>query len=162
MQYISILNSPVGKVYIHADNEYICAVHFNTPSESNHFEENELTKSASCQLNEYFEGKRKAFDLPLKQEGTSFQQQVWKEVSAVHFGRTLTYFQIAKNLNNTGAVRAVGAANGQNNILILIPCHRIIGTDGTLTGYAGEMWRKEWLLQHEAKFSGKGFQTKLL
>ena len=101
------------------------------------------------QLKQYFEGKRKDFDLPLVLPGTEFQQQVWRVLQNIPFGKTHSYRQQAEALGNPAAVRAVAKANGDNRISIVIPCHRVIGSDGKLTGYGGGLWRKEWLLAHE-------------
>jgi methylated-DNA-[protein]-cysteine S-methyltransferase len=113
------------------------------------FPENEICAITALQLEEYFKGERKAFDLPLSPIGTGFQQTVWKELLQIPFGKTNTYSGIANNLNNPLSVRAVGTANGRNPIAIIIPCHRVIGANGTLTGYAGGLWRKEALLKLE-------------
>jgi len=111
--------------------------------------ENEICVTTSLQLDEYFNGTRKVFDLPLSPLGTGFQQTVWNALLQIPFGKTSTYSAIANNLNNPLSVRAVGTANGRNPIAIIIPCHRVIGADGTLTGYAGGLWRKEALLKLE-------------
>jgi len=101
------------------------------------------------QLKEYFNGERTDFNLKLNPQGTDFQKQVWDELLHVPFGKTRTYLEQSKKLGNVKAIRAVAAANGKNPIWIIIPCHRIIGSDGSLTGYAGGLWRKKWLLAHE-------------
>lgn len=101
------------------------------------------------QLDEYFEGKRTQFTVKLNPEGTEFQKKVWNELLNVPFGKTISYIEQSNNLGNTKAIRAVASANGRNPIWILIPCHRIIGKNGSLTGYAGGIWRKRWLLDHE-------------
>jgi methylated-DNA-[protein]-cysteine S-methyltransferase len=101
------------------------------------------------QLDEYFKGKRTNFNLKLNPNGTEFQQKVWNELTNVPFGKTRTYLEQSKKLGNVKAIRAVASANGKNPIWIVIPCHRIIGSDGSLTGYAGGIWRKKWLLEHE-------------
>lgn len=101
------------------------------------------------QLDEYFSGTRTAFDLKLNPQGTNFQQQVWNELQQISFGKTRTYLEQSKKLGNPKAIRAVAAANGKNPIWIVIPCHRVIGSDGSLIGYAGGLWRKKWLLAHE-------------
>lgn len=110
---------------------------------------------AAClaQLDEYFKGKRRDFSLNLKPEGTAFQQAVWQQLMAVRYGQTASYLDIARRIGNEKAVRAVGAANGQNPIVIVVPCHRIVGSNGQLTGYGGGLWRKAWLLKHEKSFS---------
>ncbi len=109
----------------------------------------ELLQEGVRQLAEYFEGKRKIFDLPLAPKGTDFQQQVWKEMLAVPFGQTTTYLAIALKIGDRKLSRAVGAASGSNPIAIIIPCHRVIGTSGSLTGYAGGLETKRDLLMHE-------------
>lgn len=120
--------------------------------------ENEIETSktiAKClqncvtQLEEYFAGKRKDFELTINPKGTNFQLKVWKSLLQVPFGKTLTYREQSLYLGDIKAIRAVASANGKNPIWIIIPCHRIIGSDGSLTGYAGGVWRKKWLLEHE-------------
>ncbi len=101
------------------------------------------------QLDEYFKGDRSEFTLKLKPRGTDFQKNVWQELLKIPFGQTTSYLNIATALGNKKALRAVGAANGQNRIPIIIPCHRVIGSDGSLIGFGGGIWRKEWLLKHE-------------
>lgn len=105
----------------------------------------------TAELQEYFAGARKVFTVPLDTPGTSFQQQVWQELIRIPFGATRSYKQQAIHLNQPAAIRAVANANGLNRVSILIPCHRVIGTDGSLTGYGGGIWRKQWLLDHEWK-----------
>lgn len=107
---------------------------------------NAITEATIKQLEEYFEGKRKQFDLPLRPEGTAFQQMVWKQLLQIPYGKISTYSTIANQLDNPLSTRAVGTANGRNPIAIIIPCHRVIGADGSMTGYAGGVWRKEKLL----------------
>ena len=102
------------------------------------------------QLNEYFSGKRIEFDLRLNPKGTEFQQKVWKELLNIPFNKTRTYLEQTKAIGDVKAIRAVASANGKNPIAIIIPCHRVIGSDGSLTGYAGGLWRKKWLLEHES------------
>ncbi len=106
-------------------------------------------KVAVQQLSEYFMGTRRAFDLPLDLHGTTFQRQVWGHLLSIPFGHTTTYQEIAQAIGRPRAVRAVGAANARNPISIIVPCHRVLGSDGSLTGYGGGIWRKEWLLKHE-------------
>lgn len=102
------------------------------------------------QLQEYFNGTRSTFNLVLNPEGTSFQRRVWKALLEIPFGKTISYLKLAQQLGDPLAVRAVAAANGKNPIWILMPCHRVIGSDGSLTGYAGGLGRKRWLLNHES------------
>jgi len=104
---------------------------------------------AVSQLDDYFEGKRNHFDFKLNPKGTEFQQKVWKSLLEIPFGKTRTYLEQSKILGDVKAIRAVASANGKNPLWIVVPCHRIIGTDGSLTGYAGGLWRKKWLLEHE-------------
>lgn len=108
-----------------------------------------VMEECTRQLNEYFSGKRNHFNLPLKQQGTVFQQRVWAELLQIPFGRTLTYRELSRRLGDVKAIRAVGSANSKNQLAILVPCHRVIGADGSLTGYAGGLERKKWLLDHE-------------
>ena len=146
--------SPVGIIEIKGTEE---AITFTS------FVEEEGNSSASipavllqCQkeLDEYFNGTRKGFEVRLSPAGTEFQKQVWGELLQIGYGNTTSYMAIAKKMNNPGAVRAVGLANGKNPIGVIIPCHRVIGGDGSLTGYAGGLWRKKWLLEHEGNKSG--------
>ncbi len=101
------------------------------------------------QLKDYFEGKRNNFDLKLNPQGTTFQKKVWNELLKIPFNTTRTYLEQSKAMGDVKAIRAVASANGKNPIWIIIPCHRVIGSDGSLTGYAGGIWRKKWLLAHE-------------
>ena len=108
-----------------------------------------ILKDAVSQLDDYFEGKRNDFDFKLNPKGTDFQQKVWKGLLEIPFGKTCSYMDLSKKLGDVKAIRAVAAANGKNPLWIVVPCHRVIGADGSLTGYAGGLWRKKWLLEHE-------------
>jgi methylated-DNA-[protein]-cysteine S-methyltransferase len=108
-----------------------------------------ILKICADQLSEYFEGRRTDFTFPTNATGTPFQQKVWKALTEIDYGTTTTYLQLAKKLGDEKAIRAVAAANGRNPLWIVVPCHRVIGSDGSLTGYAGGIWRKKWLLEHE-------------
>lgn len=110
----------------------------------------EVLEDAVYQLNEYFEGKRTSFDLELDPSGTDFQQKVWKALLEIPFGKTVSYLELSKTMGDVKAIRAVAAANGKNPLWIIVPCHRVIGSDGSLTGYAGGLSRKKWLLEHES------------
>jgi len=112
----------------------------------------EVLEDAVYQLQEYFSGKREEFQLDLNPEGTDFQKKVWKALIAIPFGKTTSYLELSKTLGDVKAIRAVAAANGRNPLWIVIPCHRVIGSDGSLTGYAGGLHRKKWLLEHESPF----------
>ncbi|MCK8523143.1 methylated-DNA--[protein]-cysteine S-methyltransferase [Aquimarina sp. D1M17] len=107
-------------------------------------------EQAVTQLQEYFEGRRTHFDLKLNPSGTEFQKKVWKELLKIPFGKTVSYLDIAKRLGDPKTIRAAASANGKNPLWIIVPCHRVIGSDGSLTGYAGGLWRKKWLLEHES------------
>ncbi len=102
-----------------------------------------------CQLIDYFDGKRTHFTFKLNPTGTEFQQKVWEGLLEIPFGQTMSYLELSKKLGDVKASRAVASANGRNPLWIVVPCHRVIGTDGSLTGYAGGLWRKKWLLEHE-------------
>ncbi len=108
-----------------------------------------VLEDAVYQLNEYFQGERKQFNLALAPEGTDFQKSVWDELLKIPYGTTVSYLKLSEKLGDVKAIRAVAAANGKNPLWIVIPCHRVIGSDGSLTGYAGGLWRKKWLLDHE-------------
>jgi len=108
-----------------------------------------LLDEARRQLVAYFAGRLRAFDLPLAPNGTEFQRRVWTELTKIPFGATISYARLARRVSNAAAVRAVGAANGRNPIPIIVPCHRVIGSDGSLTGFGGGLARKQWLLKHE-------------
>lgn len=107
-------------------------------------------KECVAQLQEYFRGERKEFDFKINPQGTEFQQKVWQELLNIPFGKTLSYLDLSKKMGDVKAIRAVASANGKNPLWIVVPCHRVIGTNGSLTGYAGGLWRKKWLLEHES------------
>ncbi len=113
-------------------------------------------QNAVTELNDYFQGKRTHFDFKLNPKGTEFQQKVWQALLEIPYGKTCSYMDLSKKLGDVKAIRAVASANGKNPLWIVVPCHRVIGTDGSLTGYAGGLWRKKWLLEHE---SPSGQQT---
>lgn len=108
-----------------------------------------LLEDCAFQLQEYFQGIRKKFDLKLNPEGTNFQKQIWKLLEQIPYGKTVSYLDLAKQLGDVKAIRAVANANAKNPLWIIVPCHRVIGSDGSLTGYAGGLHRKQWLLEHE-------------
>ncbi|MCR1023308.1 methylated-DNA--[protein]-cysteine S-methyltransferase [Cellulophaga baltica] len=112
----------------------------------------EALEDAVYQVNEYFEGKREHFNLDLNPEGTDFQKRVWKGLQDIPFGKTTSYLELSKTLGDAKAIRAVANANAKNLLWIIVPCHRVIGSDGSLTGYAGGLHRKQWLLEHESPF----------
>jgi len=149
----TIIESPVGPLLLAKDEEGVRQIRFH---EGDRFEVPvDWTRSDRAltdvvrQLDQYFNNKRTSFDIPLAPEGTSFQKSVWTALLDIPFGRTVSYQDIANRLGRPGSVRAVGAANGANPIPIIIPCHRVIGSDGSLTGYGGGLDNKRWLLDHE-------------
>jgi len=140
--------SPIGLLEICGEEEWITDVNF-VDSAKAEVQPSPVVQQCTLQLEEYFSGKRKEFDLPLKPKGTEFQRKVWAQLQHIPFGETISYLTLAKHLGDLKATRAVGLANGKNPISIIIPCHRVIGANGKLTGYAGGLWRKKWLLNHE-------------
>ncbi|TCD29256.1 methylated-DNA--[protein]-cysteine S-methyltransferase [Pedobacter psychrodurus] len=157
MNYASVIESPVGKITILADEEFVQVVTF-AEKDITGLLKNELTVKVVNQLNDYFKGNLKNFDFPMKQKGTEFQQEVWQNLLNIPFGETTSYAKFSSH--HPLAIRAIAAANGKNNIAIVVPCHRVIGSNGKLVGYAGGLWRKQWLLQHEREVAQKG-QTEL-
>ena len=149
-----ILKSPTGMLEITATENGISAIKFLDDSASLPvYKMNERIEQYKLQLCEYFEGARFSFDITIDVEGTEFQKKVWNELLNIPFGQTQSYLELAIRLGDKKSIRAVGLANGKNPLPIIIPCHRIVGSDGSLIGYAGGLWRKKWLLDHEAKFS---------
>lgn len=148
-----IVASPLGNIKITASSTGLTEVIFMEADETEIRDtslfENEICLITAQQLEEYFSGKRKHFEIPLSPAGTTFQQNVWQELLKIPFGKSSTYSAIANDMSNPLSVRAVGMANGKNPISIIIPCHRVIGADGSLTGYAGGLWRKKALLKLE-------------
>jgi methylated-DNA-[protein]-cysteine S-methyltransferase len=142
--------SEIGEVEITATNKGITGIFFVDSAKAK-ANPNQHTQKCKEQLIEYFEKDRQEFDLECDPEGTEFQQQVWQALLTIPFGQVASYADIARKINNPKAVRAVGAANGKNPLTIIVPCHRVIGANGTLTGYASGLERKQWLLQHESK-----------
>jgi len=152
---IAFLKTPIGTLKIVGDHDAIKWVGFTDHGvRSNDSHLPLMVKKAKNQLHEYFEGKRKDFEIATAPDGTDFQKQVWSLLADIPFGETSTYAKQAKKLGDIKKIRAVGGANSKNPIAIIIPCHRIIGSDGNLTGYAGGMERKEWLLKHESSLPG--------
>jgi methylated-DNA-[protein]-cysteine S-methyltransferase len=152
--------TPLGIVRITEDEGFISSINILDEEIPVDVPPSDLLKMAVLQLDEYFAGERKEFNFPIKQPGTDFQQEVWQELLKIDYGKTITYGQQSDKMNSPLAIRAIAAANGKNNLWVVVPCHRVIGADGSLTGYAGGLWRKQWLLQHEAKVNGVG-QTRL-
>ncbi|GAA4329849.1 methylated-DNA--[protein]-cysteine S-methyltransferase [Flaviaesturariibacter amylovorans] len=155
---IATYPTPIGMLYLHSAEGHITAITFSGTGAPDVPENDEAILQCRHQLDEYFAGSRRHFDFPMRQPGTDFQQRVWKALLAIPFGKTCSYRDLSKQLGDVKAIRAVGTANGRNNLAIVVPCHRVIGSDRSLTGYAGGLHRKQWLLEHEAKWSC-GVQT---
>jgi methylated-DNA-[protein]-cysteine S-methyltransferase len=146
--YMGYYESPIGLIEVGGIEEALISLNF---VEKVRYEVvwNPLIEETMRQISEYFSGNRCEFALPLAWQGTAFQRQVWRELLKIPYGGTLSYGDLALAMGKPRAVRAVGSANGKNSISIIVPCHRVIGSDGNLTGYGGGLWRKEWLLRHE-------------
>lgn len=172
---ISKIETPLGEMIAGATRDGICLLEFSDrKSLSSEYQEiTELLESTiesgsnrhirrlKKQLKEYFSGKRKEFSVQLLTPGTIFQQAVWKDLIKIPYGATISYQEQAEAMNNPDGARAVASANASNRIAILIPCHRVIGSDGNLVGYGGGLQRKKWLLDHEKKFSGQAVDLEL-
>lgn len=150
MKYKHTYKTAIGKIEITEEDGYIIGINFNTESRIED-KETELIKETYKQISKYLEGKRKTFDIPIKMQGTEFQKKVWKELIQIPYGETRSYKQIAEKIGNPRASRAVGMANHNNPIAIIAPCHRVIGTNKKLVGYAGGIDIKEKLLKIEEK-----------
>jgi len=158
-RYYTEIDSPVGKLLLRGNGIALTHLHMHEqkylPDLPAEYQRNDRAfKDVREQLTAYFAGKLLHFDVPVAGEGTEFQKAVWKELLTIPFGTTQTYGELAQRLGDINASRAVGAANGRNPIGIIVPCHRVIGANGALTGYAGGLERKQWLLAHEKRFGG--------
>ena len=155
--HYSVMSSPLGELTLTANQQGLTGVWFDTDRHQQNREgwlRNDATLAEGCrQLEQYFAGTRRAFDLPLATLGTEFQRQVWGALCSIPFGETRSYGMQAQMIGKPAAVRAVGLANGKNPLSIIVPCHRVIGASGALTGYAGGIERKRWLLAHEAQYA---------
>ena len=163
----SLYQSPLGILALKTDDIAITSILFTgfpkgpqLNNEEPEIKESDhpILKECARQLQEYFDGKRKRFDLPMEQTGSVFQQKVWAALLDIQYGKTISYMELSKRVGDVKATRAVGSSNGKNKISIIVPCHRVIGSNGSLTGYAGGLWRKQWLLEHEGKHEN-GIQT---
>jgi len=146
---ITYYKTPIGTAKIEGNNDGITAITVVNEEIESSLDIPICLQNCVQQLKEYFTGKRKNFNVKLNPQETEFQKKEWEAFQNVPFGKTRTYLEQSKTLGNAKAIRAVAGANGKNPIWIVIPCHRIIGSDGSLTGYAGGLWRKKWLLEHE-------------
>jgi methylated-DNA-[protein]-cysteine S-methyltransferase len=157
MSYVSIYESPIGKILVSASDRGVIEVSFAKNGESclamgeTNDASGAILKECSKQLEEYFTGCRRSFDVPLDLNGTPFQLSVWRTLLLIPFGATWSYGKVASQIGRPKSSRAVGGANHRNPVSIIVPCHRVIGSDGKLTGYGGGLWRKEWLIAHESK-----------
>jgi methylated-DNA-[protein]-cysteine S-methyltransferase len=156
MNSFGYVDSPIGRLMLTSDGTALTGLFMEPSRKAPHPCDGwveDLTAqplaATARQLDEYFAGKRREFDLPLRFDGTVFQRRVWQELTEIRYGETWSYGQLACRIGNPSASRAVGLANGRNPISILVPCHRVIGADGSLTGYGGGLERKRWLLAHE-------------
>jgi methylated-DNA-[protein]-cysteine S-methyltransferase len=160
-QFTSYYQSPVGLLKISGTEQYISEVTFhdttNKPPASNKDMPPALIQCIE-QLIQYFQGERRVFELVINQEGTSFQQEVWSLLMTIPYGKTISYLDLALKTGDRKATRAVASANGRNNVAIIVPCHRVIGSNRDLVGYGGGLWRKKWLIEHELKIA-YGVQT---
>ncbi|WP_257666490.1 methylated-DNA--[protein]-cysteine S-methyltransferase [Parapedobacter tibetensis] len=149
----AFIQTPLGITAIKGDESGIVSIYvLNSDTIAPSTVIPDCLETTIVQLQEYFAGTRKAFQLQLNPKGTDFQKNVWRELLNIPYGKTLSYLELSRKLGDVKAIRAVAAANGQNPFWIVVPCHRVIGSDGSLTGYAGGLWRKKWLLEHESPY----------
>lgn len=158
--FFSILESPIGNMIIKANELEVYSINF--PDQFSKENPNEISDLAKIQLTEYFDGKRNDFNFPMLQTGTDFQNKVWDELRKIEAGKPISYTALAKRMKNPLAIRAIASANGKNNLMIAIPCHRVIGSDGKLVGFSAGLWRKKWLLEHEARVNSIGQSSMIL
>tara|TARA_R110000751_G_scaffold65003_1_gene133254 strand:+ start:178 stop:657 length:480 start_codon:yes stop_codon:yes gene_type:complete len=148
----TFLETPLGILLIQGDQDGISVIKF-IENQKEALETDEIPsdlRDAVDQIKNYFDGTLNEFTIKLNPQGTEFQKRVWKQLAEIPFGKTTSYLQMAKNLGDAKVIRAAASANGKNPISIIIPCHRVIGSDNSMTGYAGGIWRKKWLLAHES------------
>jgi len=153
--YYDYIDTPLGELELTSSSTHLLSALF-VKTEKNVLDKqpvlrSEINDEAKKQLNAFFKKEITQFNLPLHPAGTDFQKTVWNELIKIPFGTTISYLTLAKKLGDPNSIRAAASANGKNPITIIIPCHRVIGTDGKLVGYSGDMWRKQWLLDHESK-----------
>ena len=159
--YTTYYHSPVGLLKIAGTEQFISEISFHDTSQKSQSGKKDMPPMLiQCieQLIQYFQGERRVFDFPITQAGTSFQQEVWGHLVTIPYARTISYLQLAIKTGDPKATRAVANANGRNNVCIIVPCHRVIGSNRELIGYSGGLWRKKWLLDHEMKIA-YGVQT---
>jgi len=159
--YYSYYESPIGLIRIGGTDTYISEVLFIDDKTKIIYGEpgiSDIIHQCTEQLIEFFQAKRRVFDIPIHQEGTIFQKKVWSKLTDINYGKTISYLDLAKQMGDEKVIRAAASTNGKNKISIIVPCHRVIGTNKTLVGYSGGLWRKKWLLQHEFR-AVNGIQT---
>ncbi|HSC53383.1 MAG TPA: methylated-DNA--[protein]-cysteine S-methyltransferase [Phnomibacter sp.] len=155
------MQTPVGNLLVETDGAAITCIHFLEDDETVTPTDHPLLQQAVTELEAYFAGSLKTFSFPMAQQGTEFQQRVWNMLGTIPLGTTISYKTLAIQLGDEKCIRAAGTANGKNQLAIVVPCHRVIGSNGELVGYAGGMHRKKWLLEHEAKMSGHAVQGEM-
>jgi len=161
--FTTYYQSPLGLLRISGTETYISEILFidniqKPPVDHSRKKIPQIIIQCVEQLIQYFHGERRRFEFPVHQEGTQFQKKVWDELIGIPFGKTISYLELSRRLGDTKAIRAAASANGKNNVVIVVPCHRVIGSKNDLVGYGGGIWRKKWLLEHEAKIA-YGIQT---
>jgi methylated-DNA-[protein]-cysteine S-methyltransferase len=160
MQYTASFHSPIGAIRLHATDTALYALRFDDVTAGDE-QANPVLEAAVSQLSNYFAGTLTQFNLPILQPGTRFQQKVWQLLTEIPFGDTTSYQALSQTYGDVKAIRAIAAANAKNRLAIVVPCHRVVGSNGALTGFAWGLERKHWLLEHEAKISGKRKQMRL-
>jgi len=157
-RFYTTVDSPIGELLLVGDGHALHGLYMQAGRPKRTRPEwersDEPFAAVAQQLDEYFAGERREFDIPLVLDGPPFQRQAWHALREIPYGETVSYGEQARRIGQPDAARAVGAANGQNPIAVIVPCHRVIGADGSLTGYGGGLWRKQWLLEHERKMAG--------
>ncbi len=150
-RFTTYIDSALGWIEIGSNETHIKTLYFHDEVGESDKSVPRVLQDARKQVSNYFNRKFKFFTLPLEPEGTDFRKTVWDELLNIQFGKTCSYLELSRRIGNEKAIRAVGTANGSNPISLIIPCHRVIGSDGSLTGYGGGLWRKKWLLEFEAE-----------
>lgn len=159
--YFTYYESPIGLMRIGGTDTYISELIFIDNKDQIQYGEtgiSDIIHYCTEQLIEFFQGKRKRFDVPVHQDGTDFQKRVWGKLTEINYGKTISYLDLAKKMGDEKVIRAAATTNGKNKLSIIVPCHRVIGTNKNLVGYSGGLWRKKWLLQHEFRIEN-GIQT---
>jgi methylated-DNA-[protein]-cysteine S-methyltransferase len=159
--YTSYYTSPIGSIEVSATDQGLISSVLFVDSESKASSGNAIIEDCKKQLDEYFKGERREFSLPYQLLGTDFQKIIWNKLKSIEYGKTMSYSELAERLRSPKGARAIGNTNGKNCLLLILPCHRIVGQDGSLTGYAGGLWRKKWLLDHESQVAGTKMQLGL-